>query len=85
LRTIWWEDGSVFLIDQTKLPAKLEYIKCDDVNQLAQSIKRLEIRGAPAIGVAVAMGLALTATKSKADSVNVLFEELEEKLVSRIE
>lgn len=77
MRTIWWENSSVFLIDQTKLPAKLEYIKCNDVKQIAYSIKCLEIRGAPAIGVAVAMGLALTATQSKADSVNVLVKELE--------
>ena len=77
MRTIWWEKGSVFLINQTQLPTKLEYIKCDDVQRVAQAIKCLEIRGAPAIGVAAAMGLALTASKSRANSVDILNGELE--------
>lgn len=77
MRTIWWENGSVHLIDQTKLPTVLEYIQCDDAKRVAHAIKNLEIRGAPAIGVAVAMGLALTASKSKAESVSELVEELE--------
>jgi methylthioribose-1-phosphate isomerase len=77
LRTIWWEDGKVVLIDQTKLPASLDYVKCSDAQRVAEAIRSLEIRGAPAIGIAVAMGLALTAYSSRAESVRGLVEELE--------
>lgn len=77
MRTIWWEDGKVVLIDQTKLPASLDYVKCSDAQRVAEAIRSLEIRGAPAIGIAVAMGLALTAYSSRAESVRGLVEELE--------
>ena len=72
LRTIWWENSSVILIDQTKLPTGLEYIKCSNVQRLAKAIVDLEIRGAPAIGIAVAMGLALTASHSHARTIEEL-------------
>jgi len=78
LRTIWWEDGKVLLIDQTKLPTSLEYVECSDARRLAEAIRSLEIRGAPAIGVAVAMGLALAAYNSRAGSVGELVGELED-------
>jgi len=77
LRTIWWEDGRVLLIDQTKLPSRLDYAECRDAERVAQAIRMLEIRGAPAIGIAVAMGLALTARNSQAKSINELVGELE--------
>lgn len=78
MRTIWWEDGKVLLIDQTKLPTSLEYVECSDARRLAEAIRSLEIRGAPAIGVAVAMGLALAAYNSRAGSVGELVGELED-------
>ncbi|MHC1625986.1 MAG: S-methyl-5-thioribose-1-phosphate isomerase [Methanoculleaceae archaeon] len=60
-RTIWWEDGAVCFIDQTRLPEDLKIIRCRSVNRLATAIRRLEIRGAPALGVAGAYGIALAA------------------------
>ena len=56
LFTVAWKDGFVIMIDQTKLPNKLVYFKCNDFNDVAYAIKNLVIRGAPAIGVAARFG-----------------------------
>ncbi|MCS7119101.1 MAG: S-methyl-5-thioribose-1-phosphate isomerase [Archaeoglobaceae archaeon] len=58
MRTIFWENG-IRLIDQTKLPEKEEYIHCKKVEELIDAIKRLAIRGAPALEAAGAYGVAL--------------------------
>ena len=68
LRTIYWEDGSVVMIDQTRLPGSLEYVRYVDHNGVARAIKDLVIRGAPAIGVAAAFGMALAAKNSTAST-----------------
>lgn len=65
IKTIKWIKGSVRIIDQTRLPNKLEYIDCRDVQTLWQAIKRLSVRGAPAIGVAAAFGVLLGVQKFK--------------------
>src|SRR5262245_25985148 len=59
IRTIQWLNGNAKLIDQTKLPGKLEYIVCRDADRMWHAIQRLEVRGAPAIGVAAAFGVLL--------------------------
>ena len=66
LRTIEWKNNKVVMIDQTKLPNKLEFVEYDDYNQVADAIKTLVVRGAPAIGVSGAVGLALAVLQSKA-------------------
>jgi len=76
LRTVKWKRGAVYLIDQTQLPRRLRYVKCVDYKQLAKAIKNMVVRGAPAIGVAAAMGLALTAYHSKARTKDKLLKEL---------
>jgi methylthioribose-1-phosphate isomerase len=60
-KTIEWKDGSLILLNQTLLPNKVEYIYCHNYCRVADAIKRLEVRGAPAIGVAAAFGLVLGA------------------------
>ncbi len=65
IETIKWVNGSVRIIDQTKLPNKFEYIYCHNVNALVQALKRLSVRGAPAIGVAAAFGVLLGLQKFK--------------------
>ena len=77
LMTVSWKDNSVVMIDQTKLPNKLEFVKCTTYEQVADCIKTLVIRGAPAIGVAAAMGLALAAVKSKAKTTSEIMHELD--------
>lgn len=59
IETIRWIDGRARIIDQTKLPSRLVYIDCRDVKRMWWAIKRLEVRGAPAIGVAAAFGVLL--------------------------
>jgi methylthioribose-1-phosphate isomerase len=66
LPTIAWQDDDIVMVDQRKLPADEIYVTCKNVNDVAKAIKTMVIRGAPAIGVCAAMGLALGAAKSKA-------------------
>jgi methylthioribose-1-phosphate isomerase len=60
IETIGFKEGLLYLIDQTKLPMKEELIITDEYERVAVAIERLEVRGAPAIGVAAAYGLALS-------------------------
>jgi methylthioribose-1-phosphate isomerase len=66
LPTIEWRHDAVVMIDQRKLPASEVYVTCNTANDVARAIKTMVIRGAPAIGVAAAMGIALGMRKSKA-------------------
>ena len=66
LPTIAWHDTDIVMIDQRKLPSAEVYVTCRTVNEVAKAITTMVIRGAPAIGVCAAMGLALGATRSKA-------------------
>jgi methylthioribose-1-phosphate isomerase len=59
IRTIFWEDGAAVMIDQNALPLEEKYLVCRDYREVVAAIKDLTIRGAPAIGVAAAMGIAL--------------------------
>ncbi|MEM0042630.1 MAG: S-methyl-5-thioribose-1-phosphate isomerase [Thermofilaceae archaeon] len=76
-KTIEWVDGRVRLINQLKLPHELEYIETDDWRRVADAIRRMEIRGAPAIGVAAAFAMALAATKSRAVMMEEFLTEME--------
>src|SRR5881227_4393109 len=66
LPTIAREADAVVMIDQRKLPAEEVYVRCRSAAEVARAIKTMVIRGAPAIGVAAAMGIALGMRKSKA-------------------
>ncbi|MEK0340211.1 MAG: S-methyl-5-thioribose-1-phosphate isomerase, partial [Nitrosopumilus sp.] len=66
LKTIEWKNNKVVMIDQTKLPNELVFVEYDDYNQVADAIRNLVVRGAPAIGVSGAFGLALAALQSNA-------------------
>ena len=66
LPTIEWKGDSVVMIDQRKLPSVEVYVNCKTASEVAKAIKTMVIRGAPAIGVAAAMGIALGMRKSKA-------------------
>jgi methylthioribose-1-phosphate isomerase len=65
--TLWWERDHLFLIDQTVLPAHYQVVECITVDRLAEAIQHLEVRGAPALGVAGAYGIAL-ATRTSTDT-----------------
>jgi len=67
------------MIDQTKLPNELVFVEYDDFNQVANAIKTLIIRGAPAIGVSGAFGLALAALQSNGKTKQVIHLNILEK------
>jgi len=76
LKTVEWKDNSVIMINQTKLPNSLEYVTYTDYNQVANAIRTLVVRGAPAIGVSGAFGLALAALQSNAKEKDQLIQDL---------
>lgn len=59
--TMMWEDGKLSLLNQTLLPQQTKYIVCDDYRRVKEAIKKLEVRGAPAIGAAAAFAMVLGA------------------------
>ncbi|HXX39621.1 MAG TPA: S-methyl-5-thioribose-1-phosphate isomerase [bacterium] len=61
---LWWEDGALFLLDQTALPHEVRIRRCTSWEDVADAIRSLQIRGAPALGLAAAYGLALAARQS---------------------
>ena len=65
MRTVYWDSGIVKLIDQTRLPHETVIVDCRDYHQVAQAITTMQVRGAPAIGVTAAFGIALGAQHSK--------------------
>src|SRR6185295_513965 len=75
LPTIAREADTVVMIDQRKLPAQEVYIRCKTAAEVARAIKSMAIRGAPAIGVAAAMGIALGVRKSKSTGTQKLAAE----------
>jgi methylthioribose-1-phosphate isomerase len=77
LLTVAWKNDSVVFIDQTKLPNKLVYVRCKDYKEVADVIRKLVVRGAPAIGVSAAFGLALAAQQSNAKTLTELMTDLD--------
>ena len=76
--TVEYVDGTVVLLDQTALPEAERYVRCEGWQRVAQAIVDLEVRGAPAIGITAAFGLALAAEGSQAGSADGLLAELGE-------
>lgn len=77
LRTVEWKDNSVVMIDQTKLPNELVFVQFTDYTDVASAIQNLVVRGAPAIGVSGAFGLALAGLQSNATTKEQLISDLE--------
>ncbi|NTU42644.1 MAG: S-methyl-5-thioribose-1-phosphate isomerase [Nitrospirales bacterium] len=78
VKAIEWKDGKVIMLDQSRLPLEVKFIDCTDYQMVAEGIKKLRIRGAPAIGIAAAMGIALGAQDIKAGSYDDFRERLTE-------
>jgi len=76
-RSIEWVDGKVIMLDQSKLPFEVTYIKCTNYREVADCIKTMKIRGAPAIGIAAAMGIALGARDVRAGNFDEFMKGLE--------
>jgi methylthioribose-1-phosphate isomerase len=78
IQTLEWTDKGVRFIDQTKLPTEEIYVTCKSHEQVADAIRTMIVRGAPAIGVAAAMGIALGIKDSKAETVGDLKRDLDQ-------
>ena len=74
--TVQWHDGAVRLIDQSRLPETVAFLDCRDVESVASAIRELKVRGAPAIGVTAAMGVALGAQTIAATEYESFAKEL---------
>lgn len=59
MKTMYWKDGKLTLLDQTKLPHEVTYVECETYNEVIDAIKTMKVRGAPAIGVSAAFAMAL--------------------------
>src|SRR5947209_6355594 len=75
IKTLEWTDEGVRFIDQTKLPTEEIYVLCRSYKEVATAIRDMIVRGAPAIGVAAAMGVALGTKQSQAQNVQELRNE----------
>jgi methylthioribose-1-phosphate isomerase len=78
IQTLEWTDKGIRFIDQTKLPTEETYVLCKTHEQVADAIRTMVVRGAPAIGVAAAMGIALGVRDSKAETVAELKRDLDQ-------
>jgi methylthioribose-1-phosphate isomerase len=77
IQTLEWTEHGIRFLDQTKLPTEESYVTCTTPEQVADAIRTMVVRGAPAIGVAAAMGIALAAKNSKAESVAGVKREID--------
>ncbi|MFQ5888156.1 MAG: S-methyl-5-thioribose-1-phosphate isomerase, partial [Candidatus Hydrothermarchaeales archaeon] len=77
MKTVEYKDEKVILVDQTLLPSELKYIECKNVECVAEAIKSLRVRGAPAIGVTAALALALVAEQNQEKDRREILKELE--------
>ncbi|MFQ5598358.1 MAG: S-methyl-5-thioribose-1-phosphate isomerase [Nitrospiria bacterium] len=75
-QTVAWKEGAVRLLDQTRLPEEVVYVDCRDVATVAEGIRSLQVRGAPAIGITAAYGVALAAQQVSADLFDDFYQQL---------
>ena len=76
VKTIEWTPEGVVMIDQTRLPAEETYVTCRNYLEVAEAIRSMVIRGAPAIGVAAAMGVAIGAEKASPENLDAEMESI---------
>lgn len=80
MKTIEYRGNKIRIIDQTKLPTKLVYLNIDNIRGLWWAIRKLKVRGAPAIGIAAALGVALAANKSKSKTYRKFSQDLKNSI-----
>ena len=74
--TVEWKDGAVRILDQSRLPGQVTFVDCSDYGTVASAIRELKVRGAPAIGVTAAMGVALGAQHATETSYETFRKEV---------
>jgi len=82
IETIQWTDEGVVMINQTRLPAEETYVTCRTYQEVADAIRTMIIRGAPAIGVAAAMGVAIGVAKANPAELDAQLEVISKELAS---
>jgi methylthioribose-1-phosphate isomerase len=82
IQTIQWTDEGVVMIDQTRLPSEERYVTCRNYHEVADAIRTMIIRGAPAIGVAAAMGVAIGVAQADTANLDAQFTRICEELAS---
>lgn len=80
VETINWKNNKIKLVDQTKLPDEFKYIYCNNIPCLGDAIIKLKVRGAPAIGIAGALGVLLAARKSKAKEFSKFYTDVNKSI-----
>lgn len=85
MEPVKFQDSKVVLLDQTRLPFEVRYVECKDLECIAEAIRKLRVRGAPALGVTAAFAMAMTAVKHADEEKGKLIEKLEEarKFISK--
>lgn len=76
VETITWKNGKIKMVDQTLLPVNFKYVYCSDIKSLWRAIKTMKVRGAPAIGIAGALGVLLASERSRAKDFKVFKREI---------
>ena len=82
IKTLEWTDAGVRFIDQTKLPTEETYVTCKTYQAVANAIRTMIVRGAPAIGVAAAMGVAIGVAQADPTDLDSQFEKICAELAS---
>ncbi|MGC8794325.1 MAG: S-methyl-5-thioribose-1-phosphate isomerase, partial [Bryobacteraceae bacterium] len=82
VETIRWSEEGVVMIDQRKLPHEETYVTCRSYREVAEAIRAMVIRGAPAIGVAAAMGVALGMLEADSENPDTTFDEITRTLAA---
>lgn len=83
LRPIRWKNGVLYLLEQRLLPFKEDWVKCDTVEKVAKAIEDMTVRGAPAIGITAAYGVAVAALHSRARTAAAFKKEMQ-KAIARL-
>jgi methylthioribose-1-phosphate isomerase len=78
IKPLFWEDGKLFIVDQTRLPLKYSLVEIKNHVEMAEAIKRLAIRGAPAIGIAAASGMVVGLRSYLNEDTSEFFNKVEE-------
>ena len=71
IKTLFFDDTAVMILDQSRLPNEVEYLRCETVEEVADAIKKLKVRGAPLIGVTAAFGLAMAMANYKGETTGM--------------
>ncbi|HHV15436.1 MAG TPA: S-methyl-5-thioribose-1-phosphate isomerase [Gelria sp.] len=84
MKTLFYDNEAVMILDQSQLPDKVEYLRCKTIDDVAEAIKKLKVRGAPLIGVTAAFGLAMAIADYQGEPAELenYFEQARVKLAS---